>query len=179
MLCVICVVRRIEWRNFQNATSCFGIQPCRIGTYFNMLQRCIVFRRGEDCLAIRIYRAIGIGMAIATGGMLLLAAIPEGATQVDIAWRMALCGAGYGLFLSPNAKLVISAAPIARAASAGGLISTNRLAGQALGAVTRQTFNQPADHRSVHFPASPRAGHGHPDRSGHAERPAGWRYRSR
>jgi len=76
----------------------------------------------------------GIGMTIATGGMLLLAFIPEGATQVDIAWRMAVCGAGYGLFLSPNAKLVISAAPIARAASAGGLISTNRLVGQALGA---------------------------------------------
>jgi MFS transporter, DHA2 family, multidrug resistance protein len=76
----------------------------------------------------------GIGMAIATSGMLLLALIPEGATQVDIAWRMAVCGTGYGLFLSPNAKLIISAAPIARAASAGGLISTNRLVGQALGA---------------------------------------------
>jgi MFS transporter, DHA2 family, multidrug resistance protein len=76
----------------------------------------------------------GIGMAIATSGMLLLALIPEGATQLDIAWRMAVCGTGYGLFLSPNAKLIISAAPIARAASAGGLISTNRLVGQALGA---------------------------------------------
>jgi MFS transporter, DHA2 family, multidrug resistance protein len=76
----------------------------------------------------------GIGMAIATSGMLLLALIPEGATQLDIAWRIAVCGTGYGLFLSPNAKLIISAAPIARAASAGGLISTNRLVGQALGA---------------------------------------------
>ncbi|MEH6593813.1 MAG: MFS transporter [Halioglobus sp.] len=76
----------------------------------------------------------GIGMAIATSGMLLLALIPEGATQLDIVWRMAVCGTGYGLFLSPNAKLIISAAPIARAASAGGLISTNRLVGQALGA---------------------------------------------
>jgi DHA2 family multidrug resistance protein-like MFS transporter len=46
---------------------------------------------------------------------------------------MAMCGTGYGLFFSPNAKLIISAAPIARAASAGGLIATNRLAGQALG----------------------------------------------
>jgi DHA2 family multidrug resistance protein-like MFS transporter len=66
--------------------------------------------------------------------MLLLALLPEGATQVDIAWRMAVCGTGYGLFLSPNAKLILSAAPIARAASAGGLISTNRLSGQAIGA---------------------------------------------
>ncbi|MFK7975194.1 MAG: MFS transporter [Halioglobus sp.] len=76
----------------------------------------------------------GIGMAIATVGMLLLVWLPVDATQFDIAWRMGICGLGYGLFLSPNAKLVISAAPIARAASAGGLISTNRLGGQALGA---------------------------------------------
>lgn len=76
----------------------------------------------------------GIGMAIATAAMLLLVWLPADATQIDIAWRMAICGLGYSLFLSPNAKLVISAAPIARAASAGGLISTNRLGGQALGA---------------------------------------------
>jgi DHA2 family multidrug resistance protein-like MFS transporter len=75
----------------------------------------------------------GIGMAIATVGMLLLALIPEGTSQGDIAWRMAVCGIGYGIFLSPNARVVISAAPLARAASAGGLISTNRLVGQALG----------------------------------------------
>jgi DHA2 family multidrug resistance protein-like MFS transporter len=75
----------------------------------------------------------GIGMAIATLGMLLLALMPEGASQADIAWRMVVCGIGYGMFLSPNARVVISAAPLARAASAGGLISTNRLVGQALG----------------------------------------------
>jgi len=75
----------------------------------------------------------GIGMAIATLGMLLLALIPEGASHTDIAWRMVVCGIGYGIFLSPNARVVISAAPLARAASAGGLISTNRLVGQALG----------------------------------------------
>ena len=76
----------------------------------------------------------GIGMAIATAGMVLLANLPEGASHWDIAWRMSLCGTGYGMFLSPNARLVIASAPLARAASAGGLISTNRLVGQALGA---------------------------------------------
>ena len=76
----------------------------------------------------------GIGMAIATVGMLLLGLMPEGASQADITWRMIVCGIGYGIFLSPNARVVISAAPLARAASAGGLISTNRLVGQALGA---------------------------------------------
>ena len=65
MLRVICVVGRTDWRNFQNATGCFGIQPCGISTYFDMLQRRIVFRCGEHGCAIRIYRAVRIGMAIA------------------------------------------------------------------------------------------------------------------
>jgi DHA2 family multidrug resistance protein-like MFS transporter len=51
---------------------------------------------------------------------------------------MAVCGTGYGLFFAPNAKLIVSAAPIERAASAGGLIATNRLAGQASGPRQRQ-----------------------------------------
>jgi DHA2 family multidrug resistance protein-like MFS transporter len=47
---------------------------------------------------------------------------------------MMLCGAGFGLFLSPNARLIIGSAPRERAASAGGLISTTRMTGQTLGA---------------------------------------------
>ncbi|MEZ5503770.1 MAG: MFS transporter [Halioglobus sp.] len=77
----------------------------------------------------------GIGMAIATLGMLLIAFLPAHASHLDIAWRVAVCGAGYGSFLSPNARLIVMSAPLDRAASAGGLISTNRLVGQALGAV--------------------------------------------
>jgi DHA2 family multidrug resistance protein-like MFS transporter len=51
-----------------------------------------------------------------------------------MAWRMALCGCGYGLFLSPNSRLIIHAASHERAASAGGLVGTTRLTGQTLGA---------------------------------------------
>ncbi|PTQ08533.1 MFS transporter [Sphingomonas oleivorans] len=76
----------------------------------------------------------GIGMAIATAGLLLMAWLPADPAWIDIAWRMALCGAGFGLFLSPNARLIIGSAPRERAASAGGLISTTRLTGQTLGA---------------------------------------------
>lgn len=47
---------------------------------------------------------------------------------------MALCGGGFGLFLSPNARLIIGSAPRDRAASAGGLVSTTRMTGQTLGA---------------------------------------------
>ncbi len=76
----------------------------------------------------------GIGMTIATAALLLLAFLPAHLTHFGIAWRMALCGTGFGFFLSPNARLILHTAPHERAASAGGLISTTRLTGQTLGA---------------------------------------------
>jgi DHA2 family multidrug resistance protein-like MFS transporter len=115
----------------------FGFSPSEVGAAIAPFPLAMMVSAPvSGMLSDRYHPGIlgGIGMAIATAGMLLLTLLPQGATQVDIAWRMAICGAGYGLFLSPNAKLILSAAPIARAASAGGLISTNRLAGQALGA---------------------------------------------
>jgi len=76
----------------------------------------------------------GIGMVVATAALLLLAFLPAHPTYFDIAWRMSLCGAGFGLFLSPNARLIVGSAPRDRAASAGGLVSTTRLVGQTTGA---------------------------------------------
>jgi MFS transporter, DHA2 family, multidrug resistance protein len=76
----------------------------------------------------------GIGMALATGGLVLLAFLPAPLSHADLVWRMALCGAGFGLFMAPNARLIVHSAPHERAASAGGLISTTRLTGQTLGA---------------------------------------------
>jgi DHA2 family multidrug resistance protein-like MFS transporter len=76
----------------------------------------------------------GIGMAIAAAALLSLAFLPGQVTHFDLIWRMALCGIGFGLFLVPNARLILHSAPHDRAASAGGLISTTRLTGQTLGA---------------------------------------------
>ncbi len=76
----------------------------------------------------------GIGMTVATAAAVLLAFLPAHPTYFDVAWRMALCGAGFGLFLSPNARLIVGSAPRDRAASAGGLTSTTRLVGQTMGA---------------------------------------------
>lgn len=76
----------------------------------------------------------GIGMTVATIALLLLAFLPAHPGYADMAWRMALCGSGFGLFLAPNARLIVGSAPRHRAASAGGLISTTRLSGQTLGA---------------------------------------------
>jgi DHA2 family multidrug resistance protein-like MFS transporter len=76
----------------------------------------------------------GIGMTIATAGLISFSMLPTDPHYLDLAWRMMLTGAGFGLFLSPNARLIIGSAPLSRAAAAGGLVSTTRLVGQTIGA---------------------------------------------
>jgi MFS transporter, DHA2 family, multidrug resistance protein len=75
-----------------------------------------------------------IGMTASAVGLLSLAFLPDHVTHVQLAWRMMLSGAGFGLFLVPNARLIVHASPMRRSASAGALISTTRLVGQTLGA---------------------------------------------
>ena len=76
----------------------------------------------------------GIGMTVSITALSLLAFMPADPSYFDIAWRMALCGSGFGLFLPPNARLIIGSAPRERAAAAGSLVSTVRLIGQTSGA---------------------------------------------
>jgi DHA2 family multidrug resistance protein-like MFS transporter len=82
----------------------------------------------------------GVGMAVSVVGLAALAFLPAHPVYWDVAWRMALAGAGFGLFLSPNARLIIASAPANRAASVGGLIATTRLTGQTLGATLAATL---------------------------------------
>jgi DHA2 family multidrug resistance protein-like MFS transporter len=75
------------------------------------------------------------GLAAMTCGLLALALLAPGASDLDIAWRMALCGVGFGLYQSPNNRMMLTAAPRERAGAAGGMLGTARLTGQTLGAV--------------------------------------------
>lgn len=115
----------------------YGFGPAEIGAILAPWPLTIMFvAPTAGALSDRIPAGLlgGIGMTVATAALLLLAWLPAHPTWFDIAWRMALCGAGFGLFLSPNARLVIGSAPRHRAASAGGLVSTVRMTGQTLGA---------------------------------------------
>jgi MFS transporter, DHA2 family, multidrug resistance protein len=76
----------------------------------------------------------GIGMAIGFISMICLALLPAAPSHFDILWRVSLCGLGFGMFFSPNARQIMGAAPAHRAAAAGALFSTLRGAGQTLGA---------------------------------------------
>ncbi|MDE2355594.1 MAG: MFS transporter [Alphaproteobacteria bacterium] len=75
------------------------------------------------------------GLVILALGLGALALIGPHPAVWDIAWRMALCGAGFGLFQSPNNRVMLTAAPRERAGAAGGMLGTARLTGQTTGAL--------------------------------------------
>src|SRR5205807_977712 len=64
-----------------------------------------------------------------------LAVLPAHPADANIAWRMALCGLGFGLFQSPNNHTIVTTAPPARAGAGSGMLGTARLTGQTLGSV--------------------------------------------
>lgn len=76
----------------------------------------------------------GIGLVTMTCGLLLMATLGAHPDPWDIAWRMALCGAGFGIFQSPNNRAMLSSAPRSRSGGASGMLGTARLTGQTLGA---------------------------------------------
>ena len=75
-----------------------------------------------------------VGMLVYGVGILLMLALPDqGVDEWSVAWRMALCGVGYGLFQTPNNIVMVSSTPLSRSGGAGGMQSTARLVGQTLG----------------------------------------------
>jgi DHA2 family multidrug resistance protein-like MFS transporter len=75
-----------------------------------------------------------IGLAMFATGLFALALLPDSPSDLNIIWRMALCGAGFGLFQSPNNHTIISSAPRHRSGGASGMLGTARLLGQTSGA---------------------------------------------
>jgi DHA2 family multidrug resistance protein-like MFS transporter len=69
-----------------------------------------------------------------SGGMAALATLPVDASVGAIVLRMVVCGAGFGLFQSPNLNALMSAAPRERSGGASGMVAMARLNGQAIGA---------------------------------------------
>lgn len=75
-----------------------------------------------------------LGLTVMAGGLALVAMIQPGASHFDIMWRMAVCGAGFGFFQTPNNRTLVSSAPRERSGAAGGMLATARLLGQTIGA---------------------------------------------
>ncbi len=75
-----------------------------------------------------------LGLAVMALGLVLCALAPADPGNFDLAWRLAVCGLGFGFFQSPNNRLIIGSAPPGRSGGAAGLQSLGRLVGQSLGA---------------------------------------------
>jgi DHA2 family multidrug resistance protein-like MFS transporter len=78
----------------------------------------------------------GIGLAVFASGLFSLSLLGDNPATLDIVWRMALCGLGFGFFQSPNNRTIVGAAPRERSGAAGGMLATARLLGQTTGAVS-------------------------------------------
>jgi DHA2 family multidrug resistance protein-like MFS transporter len=74
------------------------------------------------------------GLLVFAAGLITLAFLPQRPDFVDVAWRMAMCGLGFGFFQSPNNRAMIASAPRHRSGGASGMLGTSRLLGQTTGA---------------------------------------------
>ncbi len=74
-----------------------------------------------------------LGGAVLSVALLALVLLPGGAPMPVLAVTVAVAGAGFGFFMTPNNRTMLSAAPMARSGGAGGMQATARLTGQTLG----------------------------------------------
>ena len=88
----------------------------------------------------------GIGLAIFAFGLFMLSRLGTNPGTLDIGWRMAVCGIGFGLFQSPNNRTIVNSAPRQRSGAAGGMLATARLLGQTSG--DRKSTRLNSSHRS-------------------------------
>ncbi len=75
----------------------------------------------------------GFGLAVMATGLVLVLFMPVPIDRWEVAWRLAVCGLGFGCFQTPNNRLLIGSAPPHRAGAGSGILSTSRLLGQTTG----------------------------------------------
>jgi DHA2 family multidrug resistance protein-like MFS transporter len=90
------------------------------------------------CLLERVRPALlcAAGALVLACGFAVLAAAPPKWGAVMHILGVILCGIGFSLFQTPNNRTLFLSVPVDRAASAGGVQGTARLAGQVTGALS-------------------------------------------
>ncbi len=74
-----------------------------------------------------------IGLAVLTCGLMLLATMPAVPQDWDVAWRMGICGIGFGFYQTPNNITLMTAGPPQRSGAASGMVAVARTVGWSLG----------------------------------------------
>jgi DHA2 family multidrug resistance protein-like MFS transporter len=75
-----------------------------------------------------------IGLAVLATGLMLLATMPAIPADWDVAWRMGICGIGFGFYQTPNNITLMTAGPPERSGAASGMVAVARTVGWSLGA---------------------------------------------
>lgn len=118
--------------------TALGLSPAQIGTMLVPYAVTVtIFAPASGMLSDRVSSSVlgTAGLAIALVAAISLALVPAHPGFFDIGWRLALCGAGFGMFFSPNGRLIVGSVPRTRAAVASSLLATTRMFGQALGPI--------------------------------------------
>ena len=72
------------------------------------------------------------GLAIACLGLAAVARLNAQSSDWSIIWPLVLTGVGQGLFMTPNARALMNAAPASEQGESSGLLATGRVLGQSL-----------------------------------------------
>lgn len=75
-----------------------------------------------------------LGLFILGSSIAVLAAYQGDLSNVAIVILMMFCGLGFGLFLTPNQRMLMASSPVSRSGAAGGMLNVARTLGQAVGA---------------------------------------------
>ena len=74
-----------------------------------------------------------LGLAALATGLVLLAVMPASPADWDVAWRMGVCGVGFGFYQTPNNLTLMTAGPPSRSGAASGMVAVARTVGWSLG----------------------------------------------
>lgn len=92
------------------------------------------------------------GLFVFLLGLFSLASITHVHPASQIVWRLAFCGAGFGLYQTPNNACIMSSAPRERNGGASGMLGIARLTGQTMGAtMVALIFNYVARDKDTTF----------------------------
>jgi MFS family permease len=72
-------------------------------------------------------------MCLSAAGLILLSRLQASSNALDVAWRLAIAGAGAGLFGSPNNSAVMGSVPMVHLGIASGILAAMRNVGMVLG----------------------------------------------